>query len=663
MSSATIMFVDVVGFSKRRPDEQSLILDQMNDVAQRTLGMLLEAEPSGIIAMPTGDGFALAFMESGEDRWNRSTLFTVIYELQKWAQSESTPEKPLSLRIGVHEGSITTTTDISGRQNISGHSVNSAQRVMDAANPKQVLFSDVAFQKHVGQDETSYTSPPFSEDFKAEFSRPVEVVGKHDQRILVHKMITSPPQDWWSSEDPQSKAPVKETRTPLTKAKLANRLDTAKVVIMGLLVIVGAAELWHAYTKTDHPPKVEVASLQKMAFPLPDKPSIAVLSFDNLTGDPEQEYFTDGFTEQIITSLAKSSSLFVIARNSSFAYKGKPVKIQQVSEDLGVRYVLEGSIQRSGDRVRINAQLVDAVSGEHLWSERYDRGVEDIFALQDEINMKILTALQIKLTTGEQARAWARGTKNLDAYLKLMQARENLYQINAESNTRARQLIEDAIALDPEYAEAYALMGATHYLDVWLGLSKSPKDSLMQAIDWNKKALAIDDSLAVAYARLGYLYVITPPNRYEEGIAALKKAVAMDPNAALSHHFLGMALRFAGRSEEAIPMTRMAIRLEPFTPGIYYQNLGLEYLLEGDCEEAIKACEKGLERERDNLMSNVITTAVYGSCGKEEKAKNTAKEVLRLSPKFTSQAFSKKLPYKFPKDRELVLDGLRKAGL
>jgi adenylate cyclase len=441
---------------------------------------------------------------------------------------------------------------------------------------------------------------------------------------------------------------------------LETRLDIIKVIVLAMSVLVGIAGLWNTYFRSA-PPPAGVASVQRMALPLPDKPSIAVLPFENMTGDPKQEYFADGFTEQIITSLSKITGLFVIARNSSFTYKGKPVKVQQVSEELGVRYVLEGSIQKSGTRVRINAQLIDAVSGKHLWAEHYDRQLKDIFALQDEIILKILTALQVNLTAGEQARVWAKGTKNLDAYLKLMQVRENVFRMNRESNVRARQLAEETIALDPKYAEAYSWMGATYYLEVFYGLSKSPKDSLAQAVEWERKALAIDNSLALAYARLGYTYSLM--KRHEEGIAALEKAVVMDPNAALTHQFLGAALRFAGRPEEAILEIKQAIRLEPFTPGIYYMNLGLSYLLKGDCEEAVKACEKGLERERDNLLSYIMATAVYGSCGRDEAARRTAKEILRLNPKFSTESSAKKLPYKNPKDLDQVLEGLRKAGL
>ena len=214
---------------------------------------------------------------------------------------------------------------------------------------------------------------------------------------------------------------------------------------------------------------------EKAALPLPDKPSIAVLPFENMTGDPKQEYFTDGFTEQIITSLSKISSLFVISRNSSFTYKGKPVKLKKVSKELGVRYVLEGSIQKSGDRVRINAQLIDAVSDQHLWAENYDRGMKDIFALQDEIILKILSALHVNLISGEDGRVWAKGTKNLEAYLRLMQARENIIKGDEAGIARARQLIEETIALDPQYAQAYMYMGATHIQDFLARVGQIPQ--------------------------------------------------------------------------------------------------------------------------------------------------------------------------------------------
>jgi adenylate cyclase len=398
----------------------------------------------------------------------------------------------------------------------------------------------------------------------------------------------------------------------------------------------------------------------KTTLPLPDKPSIAVLPFDNMTGDPGQEYFADGFTEEIISSLAKISSLFVIARNSSFTYKGKPVKIQQVSDELGVRYVLEGSIQRSGDRVRINAQLIDAISGKHLWSEHYDRDLKDIFALQDEVILKITSALQVNLTSGEQARVWAEGTKNLEAYLKLMQGREYLFKQNRESLALARRMAEEAIALDPKYAEAYVLLGATHMNDVFVGTSR-PKESIAKAIEWTQKALSLNGSQADAHSRLGVLYSWS--GRYDEGIAEAERGVELDPNSATANYFLAQILRFAGRSKEAIPVIQKALRLEPFAPDIFVQNLALVYFQTGDCKEAIAACEKGLKRQPDNLISHVITAAVYGSCGREAEARKEATEVLRINPKFNVESFAAILPYKNPSDRDRVSQGLRKAGL
>jgi adenylate cyclase len=399
-----------------------------------------------------------------------------------------------------------------------------------------------------------------------------------------------------------------------------------------------------------------------VALPLPDKPSIAVLPFENMTGDPKQEYFSDGFTEEIITSLAKISSLFVIARNSSFTYKGKPVKVQQVSEELGVRYVLEGSIQKSGNRVRINAQLIDAISGKHLWSEHYDRQLKDIFALQDEITLKILTALQVNLTSGEQTRVWAKGTKNLDAYLKVMQARESTLMGNAAANARARQLAEEAIDLDPRYAKAFGIIGTSYVMDFLLYSSKSPKESLAQAVEWLQKAVAMDDSLADAHARLAHAYTFV--NRHEEAIAEAEKAMAMDPNSAEVHNAACYALRFSGKAAEAVTACKKAIRLEPFAPGNYYGNLGMAYFQKGgDCEEAVKACEEGLKRAPESMIVHFMATTVFSSCGREEEARKTAKELLRIQPKFSAESFGKKLPQNKQEDKDRIVEALRKAGL
>ncbi len=301
-------------------------------------------------------------------------------------------------------------------------------------------------------------------------------------------------------------------------------------------------------------PPIETASVERMAYPLPDKPSIAVLPFNNLSGDPEQDYFSDGLTEEIIPALGSVPKLFVIARNSTFTYKDKPLKVQQVAEELGVRYVLEGSVRKAGDKVRITAQLVDALNGHHLWAKRYDRSLSDIFAVQDDLTKNIITAMQVKLTAGEEVKAAAKGTKNLEAYLKYLQASELINQINPESNALAKQLAEEAIALDPEYAWAYYALGRTYTLDVWLGTTKSPKQSIAKAMESLQKAIALDNTFAEAYSRLGFLYSMT--RQHDKGIAEAEKAVALNPNSATAHFYLGKTLFFAGRCEESIRNTK-----------------------------------------------------------------------------------------------------------
>jgi adenylate cyclase len=441
---------------------------------------------------------------------------------------------------------------------------------------------------------------------------------------------------------------------------LEARMEIVKVVLTGLSVLVGIGALWNAYFRAG-PPPVEVASVQRMAHPLPDKPSIAVLPLENMTGDPKQEYFTDGFTEQIITSLSKIPALFVISRNSTFTYKGKPVKVQQVSEELGVRYVLEGSVQKFSRRIRINVQLIDAISGQHVWAESYDRDLKDIFTLQDEVILKITSALSVNLAAGEQARAWAEGTKSLEAYLKLMQGREYHRKGNRETNAMARRLAEEAIALDPRYAEAYTLLGATYTNEVYIGASQSPKDSMAKATEFIQKALSMNGSLAEARSRLGALYVWS--GRYDEGIAEAERGVDLDPNSGQANITLAAVLRWAGKPKEAIPVIQKALRLEPIPPDNYVQQLALVYFQTGDCKEALAACDKGLKRDPDHLVSRVIMAAVYGSCGREKEARKEATEVLRINPKFTAESYMRNIPYKNPSDRDRVVQGLRKAGL
>jgi adenylate cyclase len=395
--------------------------------------------------------------------------------------------------------------------------------------------------------------------------------------------------------------------------------------------------------------------------PLPDKPSIGVLPFVNMSGDPEQEYFSDGLTEEIISALSKVPKLLVIARNSTFTYKGKPVKVQKVSEELGVRYVLEGSVRKAGDRVRITAQLVDATTGHHLWSERYDRDLKDIFALQDEITMKIIVVMQVKLTEGEGARLHGKGTDNLEAYLKFLQGRKHFLRLNPDDQILSRRYFKEAIALDPEFATPYAFMGFIHLAEVRQGRSKSPQKSIGQAFKLAQKVLALDESHPNGHNLLGRVHYFK--RQHEQAIAAFERAVALDPNLPSNIFWLGNTLSRAGRHQEAILHFKRLIRVNPLIPNLGFLGLGLAYTRLERYEEAITELKKALHHRPDFFAAHLELAACYAALGREEEAHAEAAEVLRLNPKFSVNKSAKRLQIRDKAAKERYIDALREAGL
>jgi adenylate cyclase len=395
---------------------------------------------------------------------------------------------------------------------------------------------------------------------------------------------------------------------------------------------------------------------------LPDKPSIAVLPFAYTSGDPKHEYLSDGITDAVITALSKSSQLFVIGRNSTFTYKGKPVKFQQVSEEMGVRYVLEGSVQSSGERLRVTAQLIDALTGYHLFSERYDRELKDIFATQDEISMKILSATRVSLTQGEEARMFAKGTKNLEAYLKLMQARERHEVFTKESQALARQLAEEAIALDPGYALAYSYAALALAHEVLLGSYTNPREALERGMKLVQKAIALDDSLAHPHEILGKYYIWLNKD-YEKGIAEAERAIALEPNSVDAYTQLGANLRWAGRCAEAIPILQKAMRLSPIPPVVCLSALAQCYRITGQYEEAIALLRRILQKEPNQLPAQVQLVVALMQAGKEDEARAEAAKVLKIDPKFSVESFARNLPAKDQKVIDDIVSALHKSGL
>ena len=437
------------------------------------------------------------------------------------------------------------------------------------------------------------------------------------------------------------------------------RVHPALKILIALIAAANA--VWPLYTHYISRPH-EVASKEKMALPLPGKPSIAVLPFTNMSGDPKEEYFSDGVTEEIITALSKVPHLFVIARSSTFTYKGKPVKVKQVSEELGVRYVLEGSIRKEGNKVRITAQFIDATTGHHLWAERYDRDLKDIFALQDEITKNIITALQVKLTYGEQAYVMGKGTKNLEAYLKCMQAVASLARQTKEGTAMGRKLAEEAIALDPGYPRPYVALAQTYMLDILLGTTDSPEKSTAKATQLIKKAIVLDDSEPDAHSVLGYLY--TMMGQHDKAIAEAEQAVSLNPNAVHNLSRLSFVLLNAGRPEEAISVLKNARRLSPFGPTqAPFLHLTMAYRLTGQYNEAIETAKAALVHVPNNTFIYVQLAATYIMMGREEEARNAAAEVLKINPKFSLEQHSKTLYFKNQADAGRTIEALRKAGL
>jgi len=394
---------------------------------------------------------------------------------------------------------------------------------------------------------------------------------------------------------------------------------------------------------------------------LPGKPSIAVLPFTNMSGDPSQEYFSDGLTEQIISGLSKVSNLFVIARNSSFAYKGKSVSVKQIALELGVKYILEGSVQRSGDRVRITAQLIDAATDFHMWSESYDRDLSDIFALQDEITMKLMHAMQIKLTFGEQVRLWEEGTNNIQAYDKLMRGTECQFRVNEKDNKLARQYHMEAIKLDKSFSFAYAMLGFTHIFDLVFRWSKSPLQSFEEAEKNAEKALALNDSFDIAHCLLGWIYLFK--RQHEEAIKEGERAIELNPNGAEAHVALAFFLIFSEKTELAHKLFERAFRLNPIPPTHYYDFHAIAYRMDGQYEKAIELCNKGLSGNPDNLSAQITLTICYSLSNRNKEARQAAQEVLRIDPNFSFEHYANTMPFRRQEALDKYIEGLRKAGL
>lgn len=404
------------------------------------------------------------------------------------------------------------------------------------------------------------------------------------------------------------------------------------------------------------------AQAPRATLALPDRPAIAVLPFTNMSGDREQDYFSDGISEDIITALSKLRWFFVVARNSSFVYKGRAVHIQEVARELGVRYVVEGSVRRSGDRVRISAQLNDVSTGSHLWAERYDRELADIFAVQDDITEAIVAAIEPQLYTAESFRAQQKPPDSLDAWDLVMRALSRYWRITGEDNAAAQGLLEQATAIDPAYGKALGLLATSHIFGAHMGWADM---ALTVPVAERAALAAVEADREDAWAHHGLAYTYLFRRRFDDALAEFELALKLNPNFAMAHAFHGVTLCYAGRWQEGDAAARHALRLSPRDPlaaiycgvAAYAQFIGRNY------ETSVQMARESMRQRADFVGAHRVLTAAAGMSGDPELAASALEGLRRTQPGISLAWITRELPMLREADREHYLEGFRRAGM
>ncbi len=410
------------------------------------------------------------------------------------------------------------------------------------------------------------------------------------------------------------------------------------------------------------PPGEEARNRSRAPLALPDRPAIAVLAFTNMTGDPAQEYFSDGVSEDIITALSKLRWFFVIARNSSFIYKGRSVHLKQVAEELGVSYVVEGSVRRDGNRVRITAQLNDAVTGSHLWAERYDREIADVFAVQDEITQAVVAAIEPQLYAAENFRASRKPPDSMDAWDLVMRALSHFWRVTHQDNVVAQALLEKAIAIDPNYGRAPGLLATSHCFCAHMGW----EDMAAVAPLVEKAALAAiaDDSEdPFAHLALGSVNLFT--RRFDDSLAAFETALQLNPNFPLAHGYYGLTLSYCGQWKDGAKAVERAIRLSPRDPfsAVYYGIAAYAQFVGRNYDEAMRLARQGIRQRADFVGAHRVLTAAAGMAAQVDTAKAALAELRRVQPNVSLPWIASHIPTREEAERDHYVEAFRRAGL
>ncbi len=659
---AAILSADVKGYSRLMGEDEEATLRTLT--AYRQVVDTAIEQYRGRIVDTAGDSVLAEFASMVD----AVECAVAIQTRLRTENASLSPDKRMEFRVGINLGDVM----VQGEQ-IYGDGVNIAARLEALADPGGICISGTVYDQIKNKLALEYEYQ--GEQTVKNIAEPVRVyriqmdtevaalAGKPVLRQARPEQSRRAQYERPAKQDPVTLSQSKPVLSEVEGGDQTRRMGTAHLTrtvlaSVGLLVAGGILTLLYPSFSPFHTPQSEIRNQE--ALPLPDKPSIAVLPFTNISGDPEQEYFSDGMTEDLTTDLSKLSGLFVIARNSAFVYKGKAVDVGEVQRKLGVRYVLEGSVRKVSDQVRITAQLVDASTGGHLWSERYDRPLQEIFALQDEIRQKIVTALRVKLTKDEQERFRQAPTNNLEAYDYFLRGQEPFWRGTKEANAQARQMLEKAVALDPQYAGAYAMLGNTYFIEWFNQWSQDPQ-TLERAFELAQRAVTLDDALPLAHGVLGGVYQVK--NQHDQAIAEGERAVVLDPNNAESYARPALILGPAGRAEEAIEVAKKAMRLNPHYPPFYIYALGSAYHQAWQNEEAIATMKRYLVYNPNVFIPHLVLTCSYSDLGRYEEARAAATEVLRLSPNFTTEVWKKNQWTKDPAQLERHINNLRKAGL
>jgi len=633
-----ILCADVFGYSRLMGEDEEATLRTLS-AYRKIIDQLIENH-RGRFVNSAGDSVLAEFLSVVE-------AVNCALEIQNALKAENTglpPERRMEFRIGINLGDVM----VEGEQ-LYGDGINIAARLESMAEPGGICISGTV------HDQVRYKFPLVYED-----------IGEQAVKNIAHPVRV------WRVKLDGAAAPPR--RRPLRRMlKRGGGLSLAGIVIaIATFLIVQHVSLKPPHTSASIPPQhphpnplPQNSGRGAEALPLPSIPSIAVLPFTNLSGDPGQEYFSDGLSDQLITQLSWVPHLFVIARASSFSYKGKAVTIQQVGRELGVRTILEGSVLKAGDRLRVNAQLADATNGAILWTRSFDHPLKDIFAMQDDIVRSIVTTLGLFfkldiLQVGTILRE-DRGTANPEASDAMLRASESFWKFTKEGNAKARQQDQKAITLDPNYAEAYAALGWTYEQDVGYRWSHDPAGDLKRASVLARKALALDDSNTLALVLVSDNDRIS--GKFDEAVKDAQRAVENDQNYSWGYFFLAAALNADGRPGDAVPTLQKAIRLDPMLEDFFAGQLGLSYLSMRQYQQAIAAFRHHAAGYPTDFYSHVNLAIAYTELGRDQDARAEAAEVMRLNPQFTLIPPEKG---SWNKDQTLArrdYADLRKAGL